>query len=124
MTRECVYDCKHPLWGGDGECVDDDPTIEVRCACDTGYVPHDSMGSPSCVSKRALVIAYVTVAVVGFSTSLFFIWHAQRYRHFPPATRHTRRAAVRLRVILPSRYEEFIYARLMTRLVLWIHVAA
>lgn len=50
MSGECVFDCRHPLWGGAGECIAaGDPTIGDLCGCDASYASRDSFGNPSCV---------------------------------------------------------------------------
>lgn len=52
---ECVYSCRHPLWGGEGTCITgDDSSVDDRCECDDGFVTRDSFGSPSCVSKKVI----------------------------------------------------------------------
>ena len=52
---ECVYSCRHPLWGGEGTCItDDDATGGDRCECDEGFASCDSFGSPSCVSEQVM----------------------------------------------------------------------
>ena len=50
MSAECVFGCRHPLWGGAGECITvDDSTVDESCACEAGYASRDSFGNPSCV---------------------------------------------------------------------------
>lgn len=58
----CVYSCNHNIWGGDGTCVSvqADP-VKYECSCGDGYVSRDSVGSPSCVRKEALVVLYIAV---------------------------------------------------------------
>lgn len=66
-----IYDCRHPLWGGAGICLEGEGSTEDQCDCDVGFADQDAMGQPSCVPKLALVIGYTSMAVVGTASSLF-----------------------------------------------------
>lgn len=104
MPRDCVFDCRHPLWGGDGVCVyDDDATADAVCLCDAGFVSRNTIGYPSCVPERTLVTCYLVVAAAGGAITLFLLWHATQYLRLPSSTRSTRKVVLRLGVILSGR---------------------
>lgn len=105
MPVRCVYQCRHPLWGGDGTCiVNSDPTADAACACDAGYVSRDGAGYPSCVPKVALVTGYAILGVSGLVTAAFLLLHAIRYRYLPQQNRSTRKAAIRIRALVSGRW--------------------
>lgn len=91
----CVYECRHPLWGGSGTCTNDD---EPTCLCDAGYAVMDALGVPSCV--RALSKVYWALTVAAAAMVVFILWHAEKDRHLSTATRATRRAKLRKRVVI------------------------
>lgn len=104
MPRPCIYECRHPLWGGSGTCVKStDPTVDEACRCDVGFASFDSLGYPSCVPKTALVAGYLTLAVTGAVVTMFIAWQAGRHRHLPTLSRTTRRAAIIGRLYASSR---------------------
>lgn len=93
--KMCVYECRHPLWGGSGTCTNDNgPT----CSCDAGYAVVDALGFPSCV--RALNIIYWALTVAAAAMVVFILWHAEKDRHLAAATRATRRAKLRKCVVV------------------------
>ena len=62
---QCVRDCLHPWFGGNGECVvgaDGTPA----CACDSGFSGFNVLGQPACESKAARTACHAG----GFSTCL------------------------------------------------------
>ena len=60
MSLDCVYDCRHPLWGGAGGCITSD---EGRsCRCDAGYASRDSFGNSSCVPKQVRIVGVASRA--------------------------------------------------------------
>ncbi|CAM9548282.1 unnamed protein product [Ectocarpus sp. 12 AP-2014] len=91
----CVYECRHPLWGGSGTCTNGD---EPTCLCDAGYAVMDALGFPSCV--RALSKVYWALTVAAAAMVVFIFWHAEKDRHLSTATRATRRAKLRKRVVI------------------------
>ncbi|CAM9755310.1 unnamed protein product [Ectocarpus sp. 6 AP-2014] len=96
----CMHSCRHPLWGGTGTCSEQDDLIGYKCSCDDdGFASMDSFGNPSCVLRRALVAAYIVVAVCGSSTVVFLTWNALKQSHLPKTAQATRRAVLRLRLI-------------------------
>eukprot|EP00953_Heterococcus_sp_UTEX-ZZ885_P007398 4485-Heterococcus_DN1.PRE.2 len=46
----CVYNCRHPLYGGNGSCVV--VNKESVCLCPPGYTAHNDLQLPSCVPTR------------------------------------------------------------------------
>ncbi|CAN0030875.1 unnamed protein product [Ectocarpus sp. 6 AP-2014] len=91
----CVYECRHPLWGGSGTCTNDD---EPTCLCDAGYAVMDALGFPSCV--RALSKIYWALSVAVAAMVVFILWHAEKDCHLSAATRATRRAKLRKPVVI------------------------
>ncbi|CAM9572721.1 unnamed protein product [Ectocarpus sp. 12 AP-2014] len=59
----------------------------------------DSFGSPSCVSRRALVTAYVAVTICGSSAVGFLLWSALKQTRLPRTAQATTKAVLRLRLI-------------------------
>lgn len=105
MDSACVYGCRHPWWGGQGICSSQGNPINYTCSCDEGYISEDSDGNPACVHKTALVGMYTMVAVVSFGASGFLLWQAkEQQRKLPTSCRLGRRAVLRLRVIVASRF--------------------
>ncbi|CAN0004196.1 unnamed protein product [Ectocarpus sp. 12 AP-2014] len=94
----CVRGCRHPLWGGNGACT----TLSgaSTCLCDSGYASRDSMGRSSCVPRSVLVTAYATIAVTSLFTSIFLLWHANKFRQLSRLHQSTRSALMRFRVLL------------------------
>ena len=99
----CVYDCKHPLWGSDGACStnNDDGAI---CVCDPGYAAKDVLGSPSCVPTLVLWGFYLFSAVFGATMTLFLVWHVMKYFDIRASARRTRKAMLRLQILIASRF--------------------
>lgn len=107
MSFGCVFQCRHPVWGGDGICITDgnsDPTVVAACSCDTGYISRDGAGYPSCVPKAALVTGYMILGVSGLLTAAFLLLHANGYRYLIVRHRSTRRAAIRIRALVSGRW--------------------
>ncbi|CAN0032350.1 unnamed protein product [Ectocarpus fasciculatus] len=94
----CVSGCRHPLWGGNGACT----TVSgaSTCVCDWGYASRDSMGRSSCVPRSVLVTAYATIAVTSLFTSIFLLWHVNKFHHLSRVHRSSRPALMRFRVLL------------------------
>lgn len=103
VESACVYDCRHPWWGGQGICSSQADPINYACLCDEGYITEDSDGNPACVPKIALVGIYATVAVVSFGVAGFLLWQAQEQSRLPTSSQLGRRVVLRLRVIVASR---------------------
>ncbi|CAM9585715.1 unnamed protein product, partial [Ectocarpus sp. 12 AP-2014] len=99
IALECVYECRHPLWGGAGNCSEQTSLTGYECSCDAGYSSIDSFGNASCVSKGALVAWYTLVAVCGGMTVGFLLWAAVRQRRLPEQAQVGRRAVLRMRLI-------------------------
>ena len=67
-----VYDCRHPLWGGQGACTQSASRgAAAYCECDSGYASTDALGQASCVPKLALVTGYTLVAFVGAVATVY-----------------------------------------------------
>ncbi|CAN0035792.1 unnamed protein product [Scytosiphon promiscuus] len=94
MASGCVYDCVHPLWGGEGYC-----RIDSTCSCDPGYASKDFFGHPSCVLTSVLWGFYLFGAVSGAAITMFLVWHIRRYFHTPVAARSTRKSTLRLWIL-------------------------
>lgn len=106
LTRECVYNCRHPLWGGAGVCTtadDDHPSVDERCSCDPGYATRDSMGYPSCVLRSGIVAIYVMLAVLSAASAAFLLRNAAQHRRLSARARASKRAVLRLRLTLSAR---------------------
>lgn len=103
MSYKCLFDCRHPLWGGTGICIEDDLTIVGRCSCDTGYSTRDAAGYPSCVPKRVLVVLYLVLGLSGLLSAALNLWHASLYRHLSMQFQAARRATIRMRVLMAGR---------------------
>lgn len=95
MLLDCVYACRHPIWGGAGVCGAEDST----CSCDAGYATIDSMGSPSCVPKVALFGGYGVVAIAGAVSTLYLLSAGYQCRVLPLPVAASRTAIVRRRLI-------------------------
>ncbi len=104
MGTACVYDCRHPWWGGQGTCSrQGDPTFNT-CSCDEGYLSEDADGNPACVHRIALVGIYAMVAMYALGASSFLLWQANEQRRLPASVQHGRRAVPRKRLIMAARY--------------------
>ncbi|CAM9549519.1 unnamed protein product, partial [Ectocarpus sp. 12 AP-2014] len=101
--RRCVYDCRHPLWGGDGTCLDQEEGPSM-CSCDAGFASRDALGQASCVPIRVLTTGYLVLAAASFLTSVLLVHHLRRYRHLPQASRCLPKTVTRLRVLLSGRF--------------------
>lgn len=68
-----VYDCRHPLWGGQGSCIQSTTTHAMTdyCECDAGFAGTDALGQSSCVPKLALVTGYTLVALIGSASTMY-----------------------------------------------------
>lgn len=105
MISECRYDCRHPLWGGEGFCTEDhdDSTVaDESCMCSAGFVSRNAIGNPSCVPKRVLVGAYIVLATMTGTVTVLLVWNALQFYHLSVRAR-SRRAVLRLRVLLSGR---------------------
>lgn len=110
MPSDCIYDCRHPLWGGKGFCTEDHDSTgagDETCSCSVGFVSRNSIGNPSCVPKRVLVVTYSVLAAMTATVTVLLVWNALQYRHLP-ARKRTRKAMLRLRVILSGRCGRFL----------------
>lgn len=105
-VEDCVYGCRHPLWGGQGICSRQADHADSTCLCDRGYLSLDSDGSPSCVRKSSLVAIFVTVALISYGASGYLLWQAREQRRLPGPVQLGRKAVLRLRVIVASRLVE------------------
>lgn len=104
MPLRCVFDCRHPLWGGDGICINsDDPTVDATCSCGAGFSSRDGAGYPNCVPRAALVTFYTILAVSALMTTAFLLSHAYQYRYLSYRCRSTRRASIRIQVLVSGR---------------------
>ncbi|CAM9557407.1 unnamed protein product [Ascophyllum nodosum] len=102
-TRDdCIFDCQHPLWGGGGLCVKNNPTESPTCACDAGYIERDASGQPNCVPKNILITGYLISGIFSLLVMLLTIWHALGFFKMTSSSRSSRRATVRLKVLLAS----------------------
>lgn len=117
MAGLCVYGCQHPLWGGQGLCSGQGDPIDYECVCGKGYLAVDSDGNPSCVLKSALIGTFSTMAVVRVLASGFLFWQARKQQKLPEPIKLGRRAVLRFRVIVCSRYsaKSSLYLSLVTR---------
>ena len=106
MTIGCVFNCRHPLWGGDGICItdDSDPTVDAACSCGAGFITRDGAGFPSCVPKVALVAGYAILGASGLLTTAFLLLHANQYRYLSHQFRSARRATIRIRALVSGRW--------------------
>ena len=103
MGRACVYDCRHPWWGGEGICSRQGNPANDTCSCDEGYLSEDADGNTACVHRRALVGMYALVAVYAFGASSFLLWQAMEHRKLPVVVQHGRKAGSHKRLIVASR---------------------
>lgn len=99
MASRCVYDCVHPLWGGDGACSDDGSPQGATCECSPGYASKDFLGNPSCVLTKVLWTLYLVGTVLGAAMALFLAWHIAKYFNRSASTRRTRKALLRLAIL-------------------------
>ena len=91
---ECVYSCRHPLWGGEGTCITgDDSSVDDRCECDDGFVTRDSFGSPSCVSKQVMS-RYIHIVCVHSSTVIPGTKQCTRYKLPTPRKKGSEHASM------------------------------
>lgn len=102
VSSGCIYDCQHPLWGGSGICHEDRGPAE--CLCGAGFAPKDALGHASCVPERALVMGYLFLVAISFTTTIFLVRHLNEYRRLSSASRFLRKTAIRRRVLLSGRY--------------------
>lgn len=109
---ECVSSCQHPLWGGDGVCVENDEgdgldrhvgEEEYFCSCDAGFVSRDSYGTPSCVREWPQLLIYATAVAVHIAGAFFLAWHIVQHCNLPDQARTSRRATIRLRLTISTR---------------------
>lgn len=102
----CVYDCRHPLWGGSGVCVTNDTQAgnSEACSCDAGFVTTDFFDKPSCVPERVLTVHYLAIATVGILSTGISIWHISQHQRMTESNKATRKAMLRLRGLLSTRY--------------------
>ena len=110
MPSECVFSCRHPLWGGDGICItDSDSTVDAACSCGAGFISRNGAGYPSCVPKVALVTGYTILGVSGLLTTAFSLLHANRYRYLSHQHRSARKAGIRIRALVSGRWVRKIH---------------
>lgn len=104
MVKSCVYDCRHPLWGGEGACIiDDDAAVDETCLCDVGFATVDALGNPSCVRKGPVFMAYLAVTIVGLAMISFSAWHVLQDRRLSTLDRGSRRFKLRRRLMISTR---------------------
>ena len=99
----CVYECRHPFWGGQGNCSGQADPIDYTCSCDPGYLDTDSDGNASCVRESALLAVFIAVAVISYAASGYLLYQAREQRRLPTSTQLGRKAVLRLRVVVASR---------------------
>ncbi len=101
---ECVYSCRHPLWGGLGSCLEHHPVLGTTCFCDDDghFSPVDSLGNPSCVLKSALMALFLTTAAIELSLTAILAWDLWRHCNLPLSSRHGKRAAIWQRLTIVS----------------------
>ena len=103
MESECAYGCNHPWWGGGGSCnVPDDG--EPMCVCDAGYASRDAKGNASCVPRRVLVAAYLSLAAVSLLVGALTVWNINQYRHLPVRTQSAKKTSIRIKALMFMRY--------------------
>lgn len=100
----CVYSCRHPLWGGNGECIEDGEHGRAACSCDTTYSTRDAFGHASCVPTRVLVMGYLFLAVVSMLCGSLLLRNANHYRYLSGAARSSRKIAIRFKILLSARF--------------------
>lgn len=93
----CAYDCVHPLWGGEGICIE-----ETYCECSAGFLDHDALWNPDCVPRGVILAGYTFITVVGMVASLFLIWRALQHRHLPLSVKTSYRASLRQRLTVST----------------------
>jgi hypothetical protein len=90
----CVYECRHPWYGGHGEC-----SPEKSCDCDLGFTAHDDLQQAACVPTRfRIVVHWLTCCA-----ALLTVAHAYyRYRRqtAPSTAAKIHRARDSLRCLL------------------------
>lgn len=74
------------------------------CLCDAGFASRDALGHASCVPYRVLVTGYLVLAVLSLMTLVLLGRNLVEYRHASDGARRSRKAAIRLSVLLPGRY--------------------
>ncbi|CAM9147018.1 unnamed protein product [Ectocarpus sp. 6 AP-2014] len=103
--ERCVFECRHPLWGGSGRCIPaEDRSADDACECDVGFASRDSFGNPSCVPKQVLVSCYLSVAVVAAIACVLCLWHLVQHSNMSAAAKATRRSVSRRRLIASSSF--------------------
>lgn len=102
MAGGCVYDCAHPLWGGGGNCTVSEAG-DPMCVCDAEYASRDSAGNASCVPRRVLVAAYLSLAAASLLAVALTAWNINQYRHLPVRVQSQRKTAIRLRALVCTR---------------------
>lgn len=105
----CVENCRYAVWGGATNCTvveqqDNDISDKYGCWCDPGHVETDSLGNPSCVRKRSLIGLYAVVGAVAGLAVAFVLWKAKAHCLLPKAAQATRRARLRMRLIMATRW--------------------
>lgn len=100
---ECIYSCRHPLWGGSGSC-ENDLVLGTTCACDDDgrFSSKDSFGNPSCVLKSVLMTIFLAVAAYELSLTAVLAWNLRRHRSLPLSARHGKRATTWQRLATAS----------------------
>ena len=107
MESECVYDCIHPWWGGNGICTASDAGDPV-CVCDDDYASRDAKGSASCVPRRVLVAAYLTLATLSVAAAALIVWNINQYRHLPVRVQSAKKTSIRMRALVSTRCGFFL----------------
>ncbi|CAM9634851.1 unnamed protein product [Ectocarpus sp. 12 AP-2014] len=103
--ERCVFECRHPLWGGSGRCIAaEDRGADDACECDAGFASRDSFGAPSCVPKQVLVSFYLSVAVVAAIACVLCLWHLVQHSYLSAAAKAARRSDSRRRLIASSSF--------------------
>lgn len=95
----CIFNCRHPVWGGEGACSVDQHGAPV-CLCDAGFASRDALGHANCVPFQALVSGYLVLAALSLLTLALLGHHLAGYRHVSDDARRSRRTAARLGALL------------------------
>lgn len=81
----CEYNCRSPLYGGSGECIE---LVDgkFRCICDQGYVNVNELDTPSCIPQHTIGGVYIVVFVISVMSLLYALLLRQRRKRKPPET--------------------------------------
>lgn len=81
----CEYNCRSPLYGGSGECIEL-VNGRFRCICDPGYVNVNELDTPSCIPQYAIGGVYIAVFVLAVMALLHALLLRHRRKRKPPET--------------------------------------